>query len=517
MLRSLLKNKILVIVGIQLLFLWPLFQSGIFHTHDGVLHIARTAAYFEELTRGQFPVRWAGDLNYGYGSPLFIFYYPLPYVLGSFLHFIGLNFTVAFKILLGLSFIGAPVTFYLWIKKLFPKNIAFAAALVYGLAPYHFLDLYVRGAIGEMFAFIFIPLVLLSIESSTILLGAIFYGLLLLSHNAFGLLFTGIFILYGFLSQKIRATLVSIVLGLGLSAFFWLPAMIEQKFTHSALFISNKYLENFPTLIQLFWSPWGFGTEVAKTGALSPQIGPIFILLALASIFVASKKLRWFFVFSWILLLISVFFSLNISSFIWDKVLFLKKFEFPWRFSALASFAVAMLSAFVFSKKNARLLIILLFITSIPFIKTAGSDTQSDDYYLSYSSSTEFGAASTIWSAGDPFGAPKEPVQIIAGTGIVSNVEMSSTLHQFNVTADNDVTVLDNTLYFPGWKATIDNQKIPIEFQDANYRGLITFPVSQGLHKVEVRFSESPIRMIANVISVISLVFIIVRVRMKKI
>ena len=508
--RSLLKNKILIIVGIQLLFLWPLFQLGIFHTHDGELHIARIAAYFEELTRGQFPVRWAGDLNYGYGSPLFIFYYPLPYVLGSVLHFIGLNFTVSFKILLGLSFIGAPVTFYLWIKKLFPKNIAFAAALVYGLAPYHFLDLYVRGAIGEMFAFIFIPLVLLSIESSTILLGAIFYGLLLLSHNAFGLLFTGIFILYGFLSQKIRTTLVSVVLGLGLSAFFWLPAMIEQKFTHSALFISNKYLENFPPLIQLFWSPWGFGTEVAKTGGLSPQIGPIFIMLALASIFVSSKKLRWFFIFSWILLLISVFFSLNISSFIWDRIMFLKKFEFPWRFSALAGFAVATLSTFVFSIKNARLLVILLFIASIPFIKTTGSDTHSDDYYLSYSSSTEFGAASTIWSAGDPTEAPKEQVQIIAGTGIVSDVIKNSTHHQFNVTAENNLTVLDNTLYFPGWKAIIDDQKIPIEFQDANYRGLITFPVPPGSHRVEVSFNQSPIRLLANAISLVTLILILI-------
>lgn len=512
--RSLLRNKILLLIAVHAFFLWPLFQPGIFHTHDGELHIARTAAYFEELTRDQFPVRWAGDLNFGYGSPVFIFYYPLPYFLGSMFHFTGFSFTDAYKILLGLSFLGAPIAFYLWIRKLFSEETAFAGAIVYGLAPYHFLDLFVRGAIGELFAFVFIPLVLLSIESRAIRSGAFWYSLLLLSHNAFGLLFTIIFCLYALIRKR---SLALIPLGLGLSAFFWLPAVVEQRYTHSILFITNKYLENFPSFSQLFWSPWGFGTEVVKPGGLSPQIGPLYVLFAVLSIFTITKKMRGFFIFSWILLLLAVFFSLNISSFIWDKVLFLKKFEFPWRFSALAGFAIAMLSAFVFSIKKMRVLVILLFLSSLPFIKTVGNDTKSDAYYLSYQSSTEFGAASSIWSAGDPIAPPKEPIQIISGSGTVSDYTRNSTLHRFTISAENNVSVLDNTLYFPGWKVMIDNQKTPIEFQDANHRGLITFPVSAGEHKVEVTFGESPIRMIANTLSLIFLVFIIVHARIEKI
>jgi len=312
-----------------------------FHTHDGQLHIARIAAYGKELAHGQFPVRWASDLNYGYGTPLFIFYYPLPYVLGSTLHVLGFSFTDSFKILLGASFVAAPISFYLWLRTLFPPAIAMAGAFVYGLAPYHFLDLSVRGAIGELFAFVFIPLVLASIEHLrkeptvlTIARGSAWYTLLLLSHNAFALLFTAVFAFSALLrlqdKRSFLAFAATITLGLGLSAFFWLPAIVEQRYTHSNIFISNKYRENFPTLTQLIWSPWGFGTDVSKEGGLSPQIGPLHILLSLGSVFafLKLKTFRWLFFFAGSLFLIALVFSLNISSFIWGNISLLKKFEF---------------------------------------------------------------------------------------------------------------------------------------------------------------------------------------------
>lgn len=498
---------ILLIVIVLVFFLWPLFQSGIFHTHDGQLHIARIAAYFEELSRGQFPVRWASDLNYGYGTPLFIFYYPLPYFLGSILHFFGISFTEAFKILLGISFIAAPITFYLWLRKLFPLGIALAGALVYGLAPYHFLDLYVRGAIGELFAFVFIPLVLLSIERKAILTGAVWYSLLILSHNAFALVFTAVLAFYAMLRKSVVSLAKILAIGLGLSAFFWLPAMIEQRYTHSDLFISNKYLENFPSLAQLVWSPWGFGTEVSKSGGLSPQIGLMHILIALGSIvsFQKLKKLRWLFIFGGTLFLIALFFSVNVSSVIWGKISFLQKFEFPWRFTALSSFAAAALSVLIFSLPKTKTLAYVvtsaLLFLSIPFLKVATREFYSDEYYLSYQHSTDFGAASTIWSAGDPIKPASEPIQIIAGKGTVEDYSKRSTLHRFTINAESDVTVLDSTTYFPGWKVTVDGQKVPIEFQDANYRGFITFRVSQGIHYIDVVFTESAIRLLANIIS----------------
>src|SRR6185369_6183787 len=105
------------------------------------------------------PPRWAGNLNFGYGTPIFIFYYPLPGYLASLFHSGGLSFETIFKLIIGASSLLAPVSFYLWARLLFKKESALIGALLYGLAPYHFLDLYVRGDVAEMMAFVFVPLV----------------------------------------------------------------------------------------------------------------------------------------------------------------------------------------------------------------------------------------------------------------------------------------------------------------------------------------------------------------------
>jgi hypothetical protein len=80
--------------------------------------------------------------------------------------------------------------------------------------------------------------------------------------------------------------------------------------------------------------------------------------------------------------------------------------------------------------------------------------------------------------------------------------------------------ILDNTAYFPGWEVTVDGIKAPIQFQDMNHRGLITFNVPNGEHSVKVVFKETPIRLLSDIVSVISLVLIVgillLRNRLKK-
>src|SRR5260221_6345305 len=103
---------LLIIIG--LFFLLPLFHQGFYLSHDGFAHVARYAAYFKSYMDGQFPARWAGDLNSGYGTPIFIFFYPLPGFISSILHLFGFSFETVFKIIMGASFILAPTFLFLW-------------------------------------------------------------------------------------------------------------------------------------------------------------------------------------------------------------------------------------------------------------------------------------------------------------------------------------------------------------------------------------------------------------------
>ena len=84
--------SLVIVVVISLIGIRELFLPGFFDTHDGFTHIMRLAHFDEALRKGQFPVRWLQTSMAGYGSPVFIFNWSLPYYLASLLHSLGLSF-----------------------------------------------------------------------------------------------------------------------------------------------------------------------------------------------------------------------------------------------------------------------------------------------------------------------------------------------------------------------------------------------------------------------------------------
>lgn len=521
------KSLIVILIFIHAIFLFPFLKPGIPLSHDADAHLARIGSYYKAFQDGQFPPRWAGNLNYGYGSPLFIFYYPLPGTIASVLHALGISLENSFKLIMALAFVLAPIAFYAWSSQIAGRKVAFVGSLLYGFAPYHFLDLYVRGDIAEILSFVFVPLVFLYIEKlkkniylKYIIIGGICYALLILSHNAVSLMFSPVFLTYNFVQAKRKGFVSCVILllvGLLLSSFFWLPALVEGKFVQAAFFIGDMYELHFPTFQKLIYSSWGFGPDVYKSGGLSPQIGPLHIFLVFISGLLVLKKTKDYkIVFYWFILFIFVvFLTLSLSDFIWQQISLLKLFQFPWRFTALSSFIAAVLGMYALKNlSNKKILIVvavLLIITSFPLVKTKEISAKGDRFYYSYKGSTDYhGAATTVWSAGDKGAYTKKLVEIISGDAKLKNLMKKSNLHKFTVLADSNSRILDNTIYFPGWQVFVDGKKIPIEFQDINYRGLITFFVPEGIHDIEVRFAESPIRLFSDIVSLLTLVLILV-------
>ena len=69
----------------------PILVPGFFPIHDQT-QVVRVQQMAEAYQAGQFPVRWVGDLGYGFGYPIFNFYAPLAYYLLEALHLLGLNY-----------------------------------------------------------------------------------------------------------------------------------------------------------------------------------------------------------------------------------------------------------------------------------------------------------------------------------------------------------------------------------------------------------------------------------------
>src|SRR3989344_4862571 len=141
-----------------------LSTSGFYTSHDGETHTARIAQYYEALKDGQIPPRVAGAFYNGLGSPIFVYIYPLPYLLGSAIHFLGFSYVNSFKLIMALSFIFSGIFSYIWLKEILKsEKAAFLGAIFYSWVPYRFSLIYVRASLSEILAYTFLPLVLYSL------------------------------------------------------------------------------------------------------------------------------------------------------------------------------------------------------------------------------------------------------------------------------------------------------------------------------------------------------------------
>jgi hypothetical protein len=533
------QNKFpLLIIIISLLYLAPFFQSGFPVGQDNIPQLARTAARIKAISDGQFPARWAADLNYGYGHPGFIFFYSLPGYLGAILYFLGTGFETSYKLLMILVFILTPVCFYFWTKEIFKKKTAFVVSTLYGLAPYSFLDTFVRIHLGESLALFFIPLVLLFIERNSkkmsvknILLGGLTYSLFIHSHTilsfVFSFIFAGYILIEGWGNRKILvADFLLLATGLSLSSYFFIPAILEGKYINSSLFLGYWYKGHFLNLGNIIYSPWGFGSNVNDSGGLSAQIGPIHFLLAVSCLFLLFKKkadkkpiIYWLSVF-----LVGFFMSVSISNFIWSRVRLLAQFQFPWRFTSVTFFSASVLAGYLLSYYKHKYMTWAVFIgvllLAIPMAKVWKiQQSRPDEFYFNYPGTAAYhNEATTVWVAGDAYAYPEKRIELISGTGVITDYVRKSNIHTFRLNAHESVRILDNTVYFPGWQVIVDGRKVPIEFQDMNYRGLITFYVPKGFHKISVLFTESPIRLASDIISIMGIgIFILAFIFHKKI
>lgn len=536
-----------LIFFISLIPLLNLLTPGLPITHDGTDHVARIANFYKNLSEGVLIPRWAGDLNWGFGHPILMFLYPLPSYLTSFFHFLGLNLIDSFKLFFASSFILSGLFMYLWLKEFLGKNAAALGAVLYLFAPYRFIDLYVRGAIGEHTAFVFLPLILYGLcklnsakqKNIYVIFVALSFAGLILSHNAISLIFIPFIIFYIFflfLQKKSKTKLIfsfiSISLGFLLSFFFWFPAFMEGKYTLRDIVTSGEYSSRFVDPQSLLYGPWNFGIS----GQFSVQIGIIHIILALlASIFLIKQifkkgKYDILMLGSLAILAISIFLMTSQSNFIWEKITTLQKLQFPWRFLSIVVFLTSLIGALIISKikisnKNlfvSAIIILLIFLTK-DYWQAKEYKTIPDSFFkTTYSGTTDTGESAPIWSVRFMEKPPAAEAEIIEGKGEIKKISRKTREHGYEIVLDERSRIRENTLYFPGWKVYDNGREIKdIEFQDPKNRGLITFYLEPGKHNLELKFEETRLRMFANLVSAFSilstlLMFVIFKVRYAK-
>ena len=197
-------SPILILLAFLAFALAPLTAPGYFiYGHD-----ARHSVYFLQMfdlaiRDGAWFPRWAADMVFGYGYPLWHLLAPMPFFVGEAFHLAGFDFVSAVKIVDGLALLFSALTMYLFVSRVLDKNAALVAAIAYAYIPYHLVDLYVRSAQAELVAYVFPPLVLWAFHQLATTrnvryapLAALAYAGLLLAHVQTAVFFTPIIGLY---------------------------------------------------------------------------------------------------------------------------------------------------------------------------------------------------------------------------------------------------------------------------------------------------------------------------------
>ena len=549
--RILPSKRFLLAIAFAIPAILPIATRGYFPIHDNT-QVVRVAQMTQSLSDGHFPVRWTKDLGYGYGYPIFNFYNPLPYYFGALINLVGFNALIATKAMFALPVFIAAITMFLLARKYFGNLGGLMASVFYTYAPYHAVQIYVRGSVAEYWAYAILPLVVYFLFEKKWIAAGFATGLLILSHNLTALMAiapTGLIFLIQIFQAKKKSLLAAglplyAAIALGLSAFFWLPAALEKQFTSVDAMVNQQFnpSDHFVFPLQLWHSPWGFaGSAPGEHDGLSFELGKVHVALAaLAVLFFAitwpkKRKSNAVILFAFLLLTFSLFMMLPVSLLAWQNIRLLDFIQFPWRFLAFAALSTSILAGFAgqqvyrFIKSKIKISTKTLLITSFFLLLIAFVAFGAKTYFQPQFKFAEDVNATTLLaeerikftvsSLSDeyrPAGSTRPQSYSSISTGRYE-IELEegenaavladkTQLLTLRTSLQRPKSLAFNIYSFPGWQILIDGEEV--DWGELTPNKLIQVNLPSGDHTVTAIFQNTPVRSIANLISLTTVVYL---------
>ncbi|MBM3283190.1 hypothetical protein FJY90_02955 [Candidatus Gottesmanbacteria bacterium] len=515
---------LIILTSITLLYTRPYFLYRYFPTHDGEWAIIRLAEMEREIKDGQIPPRWSDYLNHGYGYPLFSYTYPFPFYIGAALRIFHIGQVDAIKIIFVTSMLLSAFFMFLLGKELMGNFAGFISAIFYITAGYRFVNLYVRGSIGESISFALFPLLFFLGLKYTykpnilyFILCSLTLAILILSHNIMSLVFFPSYIVFLIVVSRYyardikyyfwRYIMPMIILGLGLSSFFFLPAIFEKQYiVLSKMRLSDLDL-HFINLSDYLFSSWKFGPIPSfKIGWSHIFAGIISIIGIITTSKNDKKRCLPVVLYILVMIFISIFLAHPISSTLW-YIPPLSWLDFPWRLLAPMTFFIAFSTVFLSGDKTRELIACFLVVVAVfsgfNLSMPAGYIDRPDTYYATNdATTTSADELMPVWVINKPGKRYQTKVEIEDGKANVENLNYNSKFIKFKITSESPASVRINTVYFPGWQFMIDQRKIDIDYRKPD--GLMRFQIPSGNYTVEGHFLNTPVRIVGNTISFFS-------------
>lgn len=363
------------IVGGALLACWPLLVPVLYDTHDGHYAVYNAAQMWEAVTAGQIPPRWLPDLFGGRGIPHFVFYHPLSFYVVLLLHAIGVPFIAGTKVLYVLAAVLGGAACYLWLSERLSNAASLAGALAYQLAPFHLVEIHVKGDPPAVLAWAIAPALLIAIGRAArgtrygVPAAALASAALVLAHSVTAFLWLPFAAAWAFAvaspepARSLTRISAGVGLGAALSAFGWLPALAEKSLVHiesPAGILFFDFREHFLAAWQWISPLWGYhGSFAGPRDDMSLQIGPVQAAALLAAVAfwrrLEKGQVRLLTGFALGTAGFGLLLTLGITRPLWEAIAPMRLVQFPWRYLAPVALGLAALVAIAVERLPARL------------------------------------------------------------------------------------------------------------------------------------------------------------------
>jgi hypothetical protein len=365
--------------------------------------------------------------------------------------------------------------------------------------------------------------------------------------------------------------LLALGLGLGLSAIFWIPAILEYRFVRVDQWVGGRFAfgDDFVEIFQLFSPKWGFGTSIpGPDDEAGFQIGLAATVLFVLS-FLVTPKLQQLYVrrtlyFFQAMTLLLLFLTTPASTLLWTLLPLSTFAQFPWRLLVIVAPLISIVAGAIVAVEASQpvnsdsltspsphlpiiILASLILLSSYPYIRAEVRDPKPTEGPVSQAALFRFQQSSdemtgqTAWVRRIPNwsslaeqvergGEIKTKVNYTAlpadnSVGVFS-MEMSSVHELLWVGTEKEGQAVTFLIpYYPGWTAYIyedlgphdgnlDKNVGPVtrigpvvdrpQIRTTPIEGWMVVPIPPGSHFLELRFEDTPVRVVGQWVSIVS-------------
>lgn len=546
---------LLILLFAALIAVLPLIFHGCSCGHDFDFHVLNWMEAAHQFTHGNLHPHWAFTAAYNAGEPRFVFYPPVSWTLGAILGLV-LPWVWTPVVYTWLALTASGLGLYYLARNFTTPTAALLAATFYAVNPYMLFTAYERTAYAELLAAAWIPLLLHAVlrRQITIPRIAIPVALLWLTNAPaavmacytlalLAILRIGRQILRARKAERLTAPdsrnvpanspanpilasvlpdaariLAGTTLGLGLSAFYLVPAAYERRYVQIAMAIlpNMRIQDNF-----LFHHTGDIDHDIVLHTASVIAL----ILLALTSVALGTIALHRqtsrtanLPVFPLVVQTVAIALLLTpLTALIWDHLPELAFLQFPWRLLAILAAVLSLTAALALSPwrikpaSAAALAIVTAAALTYPayarfhqscdeedtvqarqtlFHSNQGTDP-TDEYTPVTADNDSLSRANPgFWLASDP--NAKAPLNATPGP---------SPTH-LTVHTSSPQSLILNLRDYPAWHIRLNKNLVVTREQRDD--GLIAIPLPEGSSTISITYAQLPDQTIGTVLSAIS-------------